>query len=255
MAKSTKAPAAKTAESVQVRKTKVYTIPQGGGVLFRIPSDAIAFDSKTGLNRQIRYCPNEPSIYSDEQSVNAIRSHVLFEGGLLATQRNQSTLQEFLDLHPFNKANGGEVFLEVNTESNAQKDLDTEFLLHDAVSMVRSKSMSDLLPIAIYLNMDTNQKNSELKRELLLEAKANPKSFIDLFDNPTVKVRSVVKKCVDFQILNSKPEGMYWFDSNRFIIATPSGQDTVSVMTQFCLTEKGSLVFETIKEELAKAEA
>mgnify|MGYP003664714861 CR=1 FL=1 len=204
MAKSTKAPAAKTAESVQVRKTKVYTIPQGGGVLFRIPSDAIAFDSKTGLNR---------------------------------------------------KANGGEVFLEVNTESNAQKDLDTEFLLHDAVSMVRSKSMSDLLPIAIYLNMDTNQKNSELKRELLLEAKANPKNFIGLFDNPTVKVRSVVKKCVDFQILNSKPEGMYWFDSNRFIIATPSGQDTVSVMTQFCLTEKGSLVFETIKEELAKAEA
>tara|TARA_R110000851_G_scaffold24725_3_gene71335 strand:- start:1459 stop:2226 length:768 start_codon:yes stop_codon:yes gene_type:complete len=255
MAKSTKAPAAKTAESVQVRKPKIYTIPKGGGVLFRMKSDAVVLDKKTGMNRQIRYCPNEPSIFVDEQSSNAIRSHILFEEGILSTEPNQPNLQDFLDLHPFNKENGGGVYLEVNTESNAQEELDTEFLLHDAVSMVRSKSMSDLLPIAIYLNMDTNQKNSELKRELLLEAKSNPKNFIGLFDNPTVKVRSVVKKCVDFQILNSKPEGMYWFDSNRFIIATPSGQDTVSVMTQFCLTEKGSLVFETIKEELAKAEA
>ena len=253
MARPAKATAAKTAETLE-RKTKVYTIPRGAGILFRIKSDAIIYDNETGRNRQIRYCPNEPSVYADEQSSNAIRAHVLFEEGILAVPADQANLQEFLDLHPMNKANGGGTFEVVNTEAKAEVDLDNEFLLHDAVSLVRNKSIDELMPVAIYLNMDTTQKNAELKRELLMEAKGNPKRFIELFDNPTVQVRAIIKKAVDFQILNSKEDGMYWFDSNRLIVATPVGQDTIKVMTQFCLTEKGSTALESIREELEKAE-
>jgi len=253
MARPSKATAAKTAETLD-RKTKVYTIPKGAGILFRIKSDAIIYDNETGRNRQIRYCPNEPSVYADEQSSNAIRAHVLFEEGILAVPANQANLQEFLDLHPMNRANGGGTFELVNTEAKAELDLDNEFLLHDAVSLVRNKSIDELMPVAIYLNMDTNQKNAELKRELLMEAKGNPKRFIELFDNPTVQVRAIIKKAVDFQILNSKEDGMYWFDSNRLIVATPVGQDTIKVMTQFCLTEKGGTAFESVKSELEKAE-
>jgi hypothetical protein len=253
MARPSKATAAKTAETLD-RKTKVYTIPRGAGILFRIKSDAIIYDNETGRNRQIRYCPNEPSVYADEQSSNAIRAHVLFEEGILAVPANQANLQEFLDLHPMNKANGGGTFEIVNTEAKAEVDLDNEFLLHDAVSLVRNSSIDELMPVAIYLGMDTNQKNAELKRELLMEAKGNPKRFIELFDNPTVQVRAIIKKAVDFQILNSKEDGMYWFDSNRLIIATPVGQDTVRVMTQFCLSEKGGTALESIKAELEKAE-
>jgi hypothetical protein len=253
MARPSKATAAKTAETLD-RKTKVYTIPRGAGILFRIKSDAIIYDNETGRNRQIRYCPNEPSVYADEQSSNAIRAHVLFEEGILAVPANQANLQEFLDLHPMNRANGGGTFELVNTEAKAELDLDNEFLLHDAVSLVRNKSIDELMPVAIYLNMDTNQKNAELKRELLMEAKGNPKRFIELFDNPTVQVRAIIKKAVDFQILNSKEDGMYWFDSNRLIVATPVGQDTIKVMTQFCLTEKGGTAFESVKSDLEKAE-
>ena len=254
MARPAKATAARTAESIVERKTKVYTIPKGSGILFRIKSDAIIYDEITGRNRQIRYCPNEPSIYADEQSSNAIRAHVIFEEGLLAVPPQQSNLQEFLDLHPMNRANGGGTFELVNTEAKAEIDLDNEFLLHDAVSLVRNKSIDELMPVAIYLNMDTNQKNAELKRELLMEAKGNPKRFIEMFDNPQVQVRAIIKKAVDFQILNAKEDGMFWFDSNRMIIATPVGQDTIKVMTQFCLTEKGSTALESIREELEKAE-
>lgn len=253
MARPAKATAAATAEKIE-RKTKVYTIPKGAGILFRIKSDAIIYDKETGRNRQIRYCPNEPSVYADEQSSNAIRAHVLFEEGVLAVPAENANLQDFLDLHPMNKANGGGTFELINTEAKAEIDLDNEFLLHDAVSLVRNKSIDELMPIAIYLGMDTNQKNAELKRELLMEAKGNPKRFIELFDNPTVQVRSIIKKAVDFQILNSKDDGMYWFDSNRLIVATPVGQDTIKVMTQFCLTEKGGTALESVKEELEKAE-
>jgi hypothetical protein len=44
MARPAKVTAATTAETIVERKTKVYTIPKGGGILFRIKSDAIIYD-------------------------------------------------------------------------------------------------------------------------------------------------------------------------------------------------------------------
>ena len=254
MARPARAAAAPKAEDATERKARVYSIPRGGGIISTIKSEAIIYDAETNTNRQIRYCPNEASVFVDEQSSFAVRKHVVFEGGLLYVPAEEPTLQKFLELHPGNKSNGGGLFELVNTEHKAELDINTEFVLHDAIGMVRNKSIDELMPIAIYLGMDTNQKNAELKRELLMEAKARPKRFIELFDNPTVAARAVVKKAVDFQLLNAREDGMYWFDSNRLIIATPVGQDTVSVMTQFCMTEKGGTVYETLKEELHKLE-
>ena len=254
MARPARAAAAPKAEDAIERKAKIYSIPSGGGIIATVKSEAIIYDAETNTNRQIRYCPNESSIFVDEQSSFAVRKHVVFEGGLLFVPVDQPNLQKFLDLHPGNRANGGGLFEVVNTEHKAEVDINVEYLLHDAVGLVRNKSIDELMPIAIYLGMDTNQKNAELKRELLMEAKARPKRFIELFDNPTVAARAVVKKAVDFQLLNAREDGMYWFDSNRLIIATPVGQDTVSVMTQFCMTEKGGTAYETLKEELHKLE-
>jgi hypothetical protein len=254
MARPARATAAPKAESATERKAKIYSIPKGGGIIATIKSEAIIYDPETNTNRQIRYCPNEASVFVDDQSSFAVRKHVVFEGGLLYVPVEEPTLQKFLDLHPGNRANGGGLFEEVNTEFKAEVDINEEFILHDAVGLVRNKSIDELMPVAIYLGVDTNQKNAEIKRELLLEAKARPKRFIELFDNPTVSARATVKKAVDFQLLNAREDGMYWFDSNRLIVATPVGQDTVSVMTQFCLTEKGGTAYETLKEELHKLE-
>jgi hypothetical protein len=251
---ATRAAAAPKAEKPTERKAKIFTIPKGGGVIATIKSEAIIYDPETNTNRQIRYCPNEPSIFSDEQSNLAVRKHVVFENGLLMVQPSEPTLMRFLEMHPGNRANGGGLFEEVNTEHKAEIDINSEFLLHDAIGLVRNKTVDELLPVAIYLGIDTNQKNAEIKRELLLEAKSNPNRFIDLFDNPTVAARATVKKAIDFQILMAREDGMFWFDSNRLIVATPVGQDTISVMTQFCMTEKGSQTYETLKEELHKLE-
>jgi len=101
-------------------KDKIYTIEKGGGILFRIRPEAIVFDQETGLNRGIRYCPNESSIFTDEQSSSAVRSQVLFTDGLLLARSTEQNLQKFLDMHPMNKANGGGTFSEVNNEVKAE---------------------------------------------------------------------------------------------------------------------------------------
>ena len=122
----------------------------------------------------------------------------------------------------------------------------------DAVAMVRDKAIEELLPVAMYLGISTEQKNMEIKRELLREAKANPTRFIEMFDNPVVRTKSVLMSAIDFQILKASPDGLKWFDSNRLIVATPAGQDTLDIATRFCLSEKGALVFEEIQTQLDK---
>ena len=235
------------------KKDKVYTIERGGGIYYKLKQNNITvFDEETGRVRQLRYSPNEMSVWADEQGENIIREQIFFIRKNILVPYTKPNLQRYLDLHPDNIANGGKVFNLVDTEKKATVELDKEFMALDAVAMVRDKSIDELLPVAMFLGIDTNQKNMEIKRELLSEAKANPKRFIEMFDNPVVKVKSTIMSAVDFQILRNDIDGMKWFDTNRLIVATPVGQDTIDVATRFCLSEKGAMVLEEIENQLSK---
>jgi len=246
-------PKRKTTEETKGRKEQIYSVMKGSGIWYKLKQNGITiYDPETDKVREIRYCENEPSVYTDEQSSNAIRSQIVFKEGILIVPPVKANLQDYLALHPSNKANGGSTFTIINKEAKATVELDQEFLLLDAVSIVRDKSIDELLPICMYLNIDVNQRNNEIRRELLLEAKGNPKNFIELMDNPYVRSMSAVKQAVDYNILKSKDDGMYWMDSGRLIVTTPVGQDTITVMTRFCMTEKGASVYDEIVSRLEK---
>jgi hypothetical protein len=231
-------------------RPKVYILTRKGGIVFRMASETTTYDSQKNTIRQIRYCPNEPSIFTDEQSPLARREHIIFEDGMLSVPVNRPNLAAYLDAHPDNVSNGGSLFALVQNEKKAEEEIEDEFLLHDAVGLVRSKSIQDLLPVAMYFGISTSQSNMEIRRELLKEAKGNPKRFIESFDNPIVTTKAEIMQAADFQIIRLASDGAYWFDSNRLIISVPAGQQPVDVLARFCLTEKGSLVHNSIKEKL-----
>lgn len=236
-----------------VKKDKVYTIQKGGGIWYKLRQQNITvFDEESGKVRQLRYSPNENSVFADEQSENTIREQIIFNNKTLPVPHTNPPLQKYLDLHPDNVSNGGKVFSLIDTEKKAEMQLDKEFAILDAVGMVRDQSIEQLLPVAMFLGIDTSQKNMEIKRELLMQAKANPKGFIEMFDNPIVRIKSTLISAVDFQILKADADGMKWFDSKRLIVSTPAGQDTVDIATRYCLSEKGALVLEEIERQLSK---
>lgn len=245
-------PSFKVKQSYNAETTKVYETVRGGGILCKIKSEVTIFDEQENKIRSIRYCPNEPSIYRDEQGEYARREHIVFRDKMLMVPSNKPNLRQFLDLHPDNAANGGNIFKLIDKNASAEEILEQEFSQHEAVSLVRDKSIDELLPVAMYLDININQKNAEIKRELLSEAKSNPTRFIQLFDNPQVKCRSAVMQAVDFQILNAKADGMYWYDSNRLIVSAPVGTDAVEVTTRFFMTDKGMTAYDRVLEELSK---
>jgi len=233
-------------------QVKIFEIPSGGGIVCKIKSEATVYDPSQNRVRAIRYCPGAPSIYRDEQSDNSRRSHVVFRDGLLAVPANQPNLAEFLEAHPSNFANGGSLFKIVDRSVDHEKEVEEEFLQHDAVTLVRNKEADEILSVALTYGININQKMIDIRRELLREAKANPKDFIAKFDDPRVKVRSAIIQAKDFQILALKPDGAYWFDSGRLIISVPAGQDPTDMMVRFCLTEKGATVYEELVSRLEK---
>lgn len=236
-------PKAKIHKPVEGRVQKIYLLTEGGGIWFKLNQGAITiYDQQKDTVRSIRYAPNEPSIYVDEQSPNALRSHIIFTNKMLGVPASQPNLQDYLDAHPGNVKNGGDTFYELDTKKKTDALLQDEYLVHDAVSLIRDKSIDELLPVIMYLGISMDQRNQEIRRELLLEAKSNPKSFIAMFDNPLIKMRASIQVAVQEGVIKSSADGVFWGDSNRLIIACPVGQDPIDTMTKFCLTEKGSVV-------------
>jgi len=248
------APASKKRKIKRVEhlsKTSEYEIPQRAGVVYMLPQKGVTvYDEEQDTVREIRYCPNEPSIWVDEQSDNAIKESVAFREGKLFVPREKPNLKRFLDLHPFNMSNGGKLFKEVDKRRDAETELMREFKLTEAVSMVRDKDIQDLLPIALYFKVNINQPTAEIRYNLLNIAKNKTQEFIEAFDSPQVTTRASIQQARDYQIINVKENGCYWFDSNTLIVSVPVGQDPMDVMVRFCLTEKGAPVLGDIEERL-----
>lgn len=231
---------------------KVYQmIGNKGGIFFKLRSKNISvYDEKMKLVRQIRYCPGEPSIYVDEQSQISKLEHVVFENKILSVPYDKPNLQQFLDLHPDNKANGGSVFELANDEKKSELELEAEFATTDAISLIKSKSIDDLLPVAMALNINTNQSDLSIKRALVQAAKRNASQFMGLIDSPMVMARTTVAQSFDFQIIEQRSGAVVWFDTGKLIVSVPVGQDKTEVMTRFVMTDKGSSVLSELERQL-----
>tara|TARA_E500000305_G_scaffold80344_1_gene66106 strand:- start:8929 stop:9762 length:834 start_codon:yes stop_codon:yes gene_type:complete len=235
----------------QILQHAEYEIPKNAGIVYMLPQKGITvYDEDKDTVREMRYCPNEPSIWADEQGDKARKETVAFREGKLFVAKDKPNLRQFMDLHPMNIANGGKIFKEVNKKRDAEIELKREFALSEAVTMVRDKDINELLPIALYFGININTPVSEIRYNLLNIAKKKTQEFIQSFDSPQVQVRSSIQQAKDYQIINLKADGCYWFDTNKLIVSVPVGQDSMDVMVRFCLTEKGSPVLSTIEDRL-----
>jgi len=229
-----------------------YLIRSGGGIAYMLAqTDLTVYDKEKDEVRAIRYCPNEQSIYVDEQSQYAKRGPIVFYEGRLFVPSDKPNLKKFLDAHPYNIANGGNLFSREDVRKQTEEKLDNEFLVIDAVNLVKNKTIDELLPVAMFFHVNTDRSASDIKFDLLRIAKSKPNDFIESFDNPTVQTRALLTKAQEYNIIKMTDSGCFWFDSNSMIVSVPVGQSPLDVLTRFCLTDKGASVLEDIEKQLS----
>ena len=234
----------------KVSATQEYKANGSGAVMMLMQSGITVYDEETGMVREIRYCENENSIWKDEQADRSVKTPVIFRMGRLFVNERQPNLRNFLEIHPENKANGGSLFELVDNLKKVEVDIDNEFLVNDAITMLRTKEIDELLAVALAYGMDIDRPTSEVKHDLLLKAKKSPKVFIESFDNPVVAMKSKIRQAISYQIINTKSDAVVWFDTNKHIISVPVGQDPVDVFVRYCMTEAAAPVVAEITRQL-----
>jgi len=170
---------------------------------------------------------------------------------MLIVKHDQPSLRQYLDNHPDNVANGGGAFQLVNKEVNIEKQIENDFLVTDAITLIKARPLDELLPVAMALNIKTDQKDLQVKRDLVNYAKRKPQEFLDMFDNPMVHARTTVMQALDFQIVTEKSGMIIWSDTGKVVLSVPVGQDSIDTLTRFCMTDKGSSVLSEIERQLS----
>ena len=230
---------------------KTFEVISGNDFILKISTRNVrAIDPDTGKVRAIRYCPQENSPWIDEQSQVSLVGSVLFENKYLTVYPNQPNLISFLELHPDNQKNGGLLFKLMNKEETFEQDIESEFKVNDAISIIKSRPLDELLPVALALNINTNQKDLAVKHALIKIAKSEPDKFLGTIDSPMVNARSTVTQALDFQIIEERKGAVVWFDTGKMIVSIPVGQDSVEVMTRFVMTDKGTTVLSELERQL-----
>lgn len=251
------APKPKAKKSVPIKqrinesRACTYEALKNKGVAFMLMTKQLRiYDEESDSIRIARYCPNEDSIWKENQSELSKVEPITFRNGYLTVRADQPNLRDFLDIHPSNVANGGNMFKKIDNKVNSEKEVEKEFEVFDAVSLVKSSDLNDLLAVALYFKVNIDRNVSEIKFDLLKIAKKNPSEFIKSFDDPIVKCKATIRQATDYQIIKSSKDSVRWYDSNGIIVSVPHGQDPVDIMSRFCLTEKGSSVYAQIQDEL-----
>jgi hypothetical protein len=208
------------------------------------------FDPKLGYERELRYATNQKSIFVDEQKGNITLSHIVFEDGVLRVPKEKRNLQEFLTHHPHN----GIIFAELDKVEIAKDEVeDIEFEI-------------EALNIAIQMDVDqaeailrveqgssvTEMSSKELKRDLLLFAKHNPKLFVDLANDENVVLRNFAIRARENGIISLADDQrtFSWASNGRKLMNVPFDENPYSAMAAWFKTDEGIEVYKSIDKKL-----
>ena len=211
------------------------------------------FDEENNVNRPLRYAVNQKTPFEDEQDGNAIVEPIIFENGFLRVPKNNPVLQEFLYYHPQN----GRTFVEVDHEKDAAKEVESLSEEVDALIQARQLSIEQLETVSrVLFGKDPSRFTSaELKRDVLIYAKRDPKGFLNVLGDPMLKLQSNVHVFFENKLLtfrNGQKE--VWFNTGsnkKKMLTVPYGQDPYFTVADFLKSDEGIDALKMLESNLA----
>ena len=208
------------------------------------------FDESKGYEREIKYCENQKTIFKDEMKGPERLSHIVFRDGNLFVPKEKQILQRFLDYHPDN----GLKFKENNPVKIAENDIDYLNMEIEAMNLALTLDVDQAEAIlrSEMGNKVSSMTSKELKRDLLLFARANPQLFLELAKDDNISIRNVGIKAVENGIikLSSDNRTFMWGSNDRKLITVPFDENPYSALAAYFKTDEGIEVYQTVEKKL-----
>jgi hypothetical protein len=234
-------------------KDRVYLLKNGKSPLtYTIKSrDIFFFDEEKGYERELKYTTNQKTPFVDEFKGDGRLAHIVFEDGVLNVPREKQTLQKLLSLyHPdLNK-----VYTEFDAEVEAQDELEVIEYEVDALIAARQMDVDQAEAIMrVELGSSVSEMTSkELKRDLLVFARRNPREFIELANDENVAIRNVGIKAVEANVikLSDDQRTFKWSSNGRKLMTVPFDENPYSALAAWFKTDEGVEVYGAIEKKL-----
>ena len=225
-----------------------FTLPSRNTSRFPL----LYFDEENNTNRALRYARNQKSPFEDEQDGNFILEPVIFDDGFLNVSRTNPVLQQFLHYHPMN----GSVFVEVDKTVDAAKEVEDLNFEVDALIEARQLSIEQLEVVSrVMFQKDvTTVSTAELRRDVLIYAKKEPKSFLEILNDPLLKLQSNVQLFFAHNLLQFRNgQREVWFNTKsnkKKMMSIPFGEDPFETVALFLKSDEGIEVLKFLEISL-----
>lgn len=212
------------------------------------------FNEETGENRALRYAKNQKSPFEDEQDGHAILETIVFEDGILSVPKNNQVLQKFLAYHPEN----GTLFHELDTKKDASDQIDWMMVQLEAQNAAINLDLSTREAIGrIVLGSHIDRLSSEeLKRDVLLYARNSPEDFLQMINDPELRLQNIAAKAFqdNLFVLKNNSRDIYFNlpDNKKKLMGIPFGDQPVKLLTAYLQSDEGLDLYKVLEKRYTK---
>jgi len=209
------------------------------------------FDEVKNEQRELRYATNMNSPFVDEQKGEVTLGHITFRDGTLSVPKSNVALQKLLSLyHPMKDSK----YKEHIPQQIAEDEVETIEWEIEALNAARDMDI-DLAEAIVRVELGSKVKSmssKELKRDLLLLAKKNPKLFLSLAADENVQLRNFAINAVEENIIRISPDNrsVHWTSNDRKLMNVPFDENPYSAIAAWFKTDEGIEVFKSIEKRL-----
>jgi len=209
------------------------------------------FDEEKGYERELKYCQNQKTSFVDEMKGDQRLEHIIFRSGNLFVPKNQQTLQKLLSLYHPHK---DQIYYEYKPAKLAEEEIDMLNMQVDA--LVAAKNIDIDMAEAIMRVEKGSEVSSlsskELRRDLLVFARNNPKLFLELADDENVMLRNFGIRAVESGILrlSSDQRNFLWGNNGRKLMVIPFDEHPYTALAHWFKTDEGMEIYSNIEKRL-----
>ena len=209
------------------------------------------FDEEKGYERELKHTENQKTPFVDEMVGDQRLAHIIFRNGYLHVGKEKTVLQKLLSLyHP----DRGQLFYEYKVEKVAENEIDVIEREIEALNTARSLDidMAEAVLRAEKGSKVSKMSSQELKRDLLIFAKKNPKLLLELVNDENVHLRNVGIKATEMGILKLSPDQrtFYWGSNDRKLMNVPFEEHPYSALAAWFKTDEGMEIYSNIEKRL-----
>jgi hypothetical protein len=209
------------------------------------------FDEEKGYERELKYCQNQKTPFVDEMKGDQRLEHIVFRSGSLFVPKNQQTLQKLLSLyHPHRD----KIYYEYKPAAIAEEEIDILNMQVDALMAAKNIDidMAEAIMRVEKGSSVSELSSKELRRDLLLFARNNPKLFLELADDENVMLRNFGIRAVESGILrlSSDQRNFLWGSNGRKVMTIPFDEHPYTALAHWFKTDEGMEIYTNIEKRL-----